>query len=212
MVSVYGLTFGYRRDEPIIDGLDHDFEPGLLSAVTGASGRGKSTLLYLIGLLLTPWRGRIDIGEVEAASTLGDGHRAALRASRIGFVFQDAMLDPSRSVIDNVVEGAIYAGVPRERAMVDAAILLDRFGVGPRRNHRPGEVSGGQAQRVALCRALLNHPDLILADEPTGNLDSASADVVVGALQQAAHEGGATVIIASHDSRVVDLCDRVVRL
>ncbi|HSM16293.1 MAG TPA: ATP-binding cassette domain-containing protein [Gemmatimonadales bacterium] len=212
MVSVRGLTFGYRPDEPIIDGLDHDFEAGMLSAVTGASGRGKSTLLYLIGLLLTPWRGRIDIGDVEAASTLGDGRRAALRASHIGFVFQDAMLDPSRNVIDNVVEGAIYAGVPRERAMVEAAILLDRFGVGLRRNHRPGEVSGGQAQRVALCRALLNHPDVILADEPTGNLDSASADVVVGALQRAAHEGGATVIIATHDSRVVALCDRVVQL
>lgn len=212
MVSLDGLSFGYHRGEPIIDGLDHAFAPGLVSGVTGASGRGKSTLLYLIGLLLTPWSGRIGIGEVERASELVDGERSRLRAERIGFVFQDAVLDPSRSVLDNVAEGAIYAGQPRSEARERASELLERFGVLLRADHRPGEVSGGQAQRVALCRALLNRPELILADEPTGNLDATSADVVIGALAAAAHADGTTVIIASHDPRVVAACDTVLEL
>lgn len=212
MVSVDGLSFGYRRGEPIIDGLDRVFEAGAVSGVTGASGCGKSTLLYLIGLLLTPWSGRISIGEQERASELGDLDRSRLRAERIGFVFQDAVLDPSRTVLDNVIEGAIYAGVPRPTARARAERLLERFGVLLRADHRPGEVSGGQAQRVALCRALLNQPKLILADEPTGNLDAASAQVVIGALRDAARVDGATVIIASHDSRVAAVCDRVLEL
>lgn len=212
MVNLEALSFGYRRGEPIIEGLDHAFEPGLVSGVTGASGRGKSTLLYLIGLLLTPWSGRIGIGEHAKASALGDLQRSRLRAARIGFVFQDALLDPSRTVIDNVTEGAIYAGVPRRTAQARAEGLLERFGVLLRADHKPGEVSGGQAQRVAICRALLNQPMLILADEPTGNLDAASAEVVIDALTRAAHADGATVIIASHDARVIGACDRVLEL
>lgn len=212
MVKIDGLSFGYRRGEPIIIEMDHVFEPGSVCAVTGPSGCGKSTLLYLIGLLLTPWSGGISIGEHERASELGDMDRSRLRAEWIGFVFQDAMLDPARTVLDNVTEGAIYAGVARRTARARAEGLLERFGVLLRADHRPGEVSGGQAQRVALCRALLNSPKLILADEPTGNLDAASAEVVIGALQDAAHLDGATVIIASHDSRVVAACDRVLEL
>jgi putative ABC transport system ATP-binding protein/lipoprotein-releasing system ATP-binding protein len=212
MVSLTGLSFGYRRGEPILDGLDHIFAPGLMSAVTGASGRGKSTLLYLVGLLLTPWAGRIDIGDQVQASALADGERSRLRAQRIGFVFQDAVLDPSRTVLDNVIEGAIYAGRPRALARDRAEELLERFGVLLRADHRPGEVSGGQAQRVALCRALMNQPDVILADEPTGNLDAASAEVVIEALATTARADGATVIIASHDRRVVGACDAVLEL
>ena len=212
MVLVEGLSYGYRQSEPIIEGLDHAFPSGLVSGVTGASGRGKSTLLYLIGLLLTPWSGRVEIGEIPAASKLGDRERSRLRATRIGFVFQDAVLDPSRSILDNVIEGAIYAGVARGQARVEAELLLDRFGVMLRADHRPAEVSGGQAQRVALCRALLNRPDVILADEPSGNLDAESASVVIGALREAAHVDRATVIIASHDPRVIAMCDQVLEL
>lgn len=212
MVSVEDLSFGYRRGEPIFEALDHAFEPGLVSGVTGASGCGKSTLLYLIGLLLTPWSGRVAIGDLGRASQLGDLERSRLRAERIGFVFQDAVLDPSRTVLDNVIEGAIYAGVPRRTARARAEGLLERFGVLLRADHKPGEVSGGQAQRVALCRALLNKPKVILADEPTGNLDGASAGVVIDALRDAARIDAATVIIASHDSRVVAVCDRVLQL
>jgi len=212
MVTLEGISFGYRRQEPILDGINFQFGAGQLAAVTGRSGRGKSTLLYLIGLLLTPWSGRLAIGEVRNASKLGDLDRSRLRAQRIGFVFQDAMLDPSRTVIDNVVEGALYAGVPRRTAQAEAVRLLDRFDVRLRADHKPGEVSGGQAQRVALCRALVNRPDIILADEPTGNLDTASAQVVIDALRASAADGGATVIIASHDPRIVAVCDQVLDL
>ncbi len=211
MVTLSDLSFGYRRAEPIISGLTHEFEPALLTAVTGPSGRGKSTLLYLIGLLLTPWSGRIGIDDVIDAARLGDGDRSHLRARRIGFVFQDALLDPSRSVVDNVIEGTLYAGTPRAVAREAALLLLDRFEVSLRADHRPGEVSGGQAQRVALCRALIKGPSLILADEPTGNLDAESSQLVIDGLRQSAL-GGATVIIASHDARVVGACDRVLAL
>ena len=212
MVNLEGLSFGYRAGEPIIDNLDAAFAPGEVWAITGPSGRGKSTLLYLVGLLLTPWSGRIGIGAVEAASELGDHERSRLRGAHIGFVFQDAVLDPARSVLDNVTEPAVYAGIGRRDARQRAGELLERFGVRLRADHRPGEVSGGQAQRVALCRALLTGPSLLLADEPTGNLDAASAGVVIDALTAAAHAHGATVLIASHDERVVAACDQVLRL
>lgn len=212
VVIVESLSFGYRRTEPIIHGLDTVFHAGGVSGVTGASGRGKSTLLYLIGLLLTPSSGRIGIGDEPQASALGDTERSRLRASSIGFVFQDAILDPSRSVLDSVIEGAVYSGLPRNVARSRAAELLERFGVSLRADHKPGEVSGGQAQRVALCRALLHRPAVILADEPTGNLDAVSAHIVIEALAAAAHADGATVIIASHDARVVAACDTVLEL
>jgi lipoprotein-releasing system ATP-binding protein len=212
MVTVEALSFAYRRGEPIIDGLTHRFAPGAVTGVTGSSGRGKSTLLYLIGLLLTPSAGRVAIGDEPRASALSDMARSRLRAKLIGFVFQDALLDPSRTVLDNVVEGAIYADLPREAALQRGQELLDQFGVRLRAGNRPGEVSGGQAQRVALCRALLGRPRVVLADEPTGNLDGEASRVVVDALTTAAREEGATVIIASHDPRVVTACDSVLRL
>lgn len=207
MVTVEDLSFGYRGEETIIESLSHTFASGAVTGVTGASGRGKSTLLYLIGLLLTPWAGHVGIAGAPRASLLGDTQRSRLRAARIGFVFQDAVLDPSRSVLDNVMEGAIYAGLPRAIARKRADNLLERFGVRLRSDHRPGEVSGGQAQRVALARAMLTQPSVILADEPTGNLDADSAGVVLDALTAAAQQHGTTVIIASHDARVVAACD-----
>lgn len=207
MIVLEELSFGYQRSEPIFSGVDFHFAKGQVSAVTGSSGRGKSTLLYLIGLLLTPWSGRVAIGEWPDASHLRDTDRSQLRAGRIGFVFQDAMLDPSRTVIDNVMEGALYAALPKATVRAEAEWLLDRFGVRLRADHRPGEVSGGQAQRVALCRAFVKRPDIILADEPTGNLDAETAQVVIDALTTAAHNEGATVIIASHDARIVAACD-----
>ena len=210
MLAIEGLSFGYRVDEPIIVDLDHRFAAGAVTAVTGPSGRGKSTLLYLLGLLLAPDTGVVRMGEV-AASRLPDAARSHLRAGRIGFVFQDAVLDPSRTVLDNVVEGAIYADTPRRVAVARARSLMERFGVDLRETHRPGEVSGGQAQRIALCRALLNEPRVILADEPTGNLDAAAAGVVMGALAEEA-AGGATVVVASHDRSMIDAADEELSL
>lgn len=210
MLAVESLSFGYTADEPLIVGLDHTFAPGRVTAVTGASGRGKSTLLYLLGLLLTPGEGRVVVDGVEA-SALPDADRSHLRATRIGFVFQDAVLDPSRTVLDNVVEGAIYADVPRRVAIARARRLLERFDVDLRETHKPGEVSGGQAQRIALCRALLNEPRIVLADEPTGNLDAAAAAVVMGALAEEAADG-ATVVVATHDATMIAAADDEVAL
>ena len=210
MIAVEGLSFGYRRNEPIIEDLTREFTRGQLTAVTGASGRGKSTLLYLIGLMLTPWTGDV-MWDGYYADKLADYRRSQLRARRVGFVFQDAALDPTRSVLDNVTEGALYARLPRRHAQRRAAELLDRFGVELRSTHKPGEVSGGQAQRVALCRALLTDPDVLLADEPTGNLDHAASDVVLDAFAEHA-AAGRTVVVATHDPQVVARCHQVLDL
>jgi len=211
VIEVFGLSFGYRREEPIIRELDWLFPSGAVSGVTGRSGSGKSTLLYLLGLLLSPWAGRVAL-DGEVVSGAPDRVRSRLRAERIGFVFQDAALDAARTVLDNVVEGSLYGGTGRRVAVARARELMARFEVGLREGHRPGEVSGGQAQRVALCRALLNRPRILLADEPTGNLDPDSARLVVDSLVSLAHEEGGTVVIASHDPAVVGVCDGVLTL
>jgi ABC-type lipoprotein export system ATPase subunit len=211
MIEVSGLSFGYRRGEPIIDGLDWVFPAGRVTGVTGKSGSGKSTLLYLLGLLLSPWSGRIAYDEANLAAA-SDRVRSRVRAERIGFVFQDAALDTTRTVLDNIIEGSLYTGLSRKMAVTRAGDLMTRFEVGLRATHRPGEVSGGQAQRVALCRALLNQPRVVLADEPTGNLDTDTARIVIDSLVDLSRNEGATVIIASHDPNVAAACDEVLVL
>lgn len=211
MIEVERLSFAYRPDEPVIDGLTHRFAAGSLTGVVGPSGCGKSTLLYLLGLLLRPTSGGIRLEGCEATD-LPDRERSALRGQRIGFVFQDAALDASRTVLDNVLEGAIFASRRRADAIDDAVALLRRFGVELRADHRPGEVSGGQAQRIGLCRAFVGRPSIVLADEPTGNLDRDSADVVIGALTQAARDDGAAVVMATHDATAMRGCDELLEL
>lgn len=211
MLGVSDLRFRYHRGaDELFDGLSHSFAAGSVSVLSGPSGSGKSTLLYLLGLLLTPTAGGVSVDGVEVAP-LGDAARSALRARHVGFVFQDAALDQTRPILDNVVEGGLYAGMSRRDAEQRARVLLDRFGVDLPPERRPGEISGGQAQRVGLCRALVKSPRVILADEPTGNLDAESALVVLGALWDAAGEG-ATVVISTHDQQIVGEADDVVTL
>ncbi|MEF2976057.1 ABC transporter ATP-binding protein [Subtercola sp. YIM 133946] len=210
VLEAVGLRFAYERASPIIDGFTALFEPGELVALTGPSGRGKSTLLYLLGLLVRPLAGQV-LFEGEPTGILNDAQRARLRATRLGFVFQDAALDPTRSILDNVVETSLYRGVDRRRSLTRARALVERFGVERRAESRPGQISGGQAQRIALCRALMNDPRLILADEPTGNLDRESAAIVLGAFRERA-EAGACVLIATHDLALVSQCDRELAL
>ncbi len=145
------------------------------------------------------------------AASQRDAARARMRASLFGFVFQDAALDATRTVLDNVIETALYRGQPREEAKARALELMAQFGVDLRATHKPGQVSGGQAQRIALCRALLNRPRILLADEPTGNLDQDSATVVVDAMRSHAASGN-TVIVATHDPALVARCDREIQL
>lgn len=204
------VTFEYLRGAPVVTGWSASFSPGSATALTGSSGRGKSTLLYLLGLMLHPAAGRIIVAGTDV-TRLRDAERARIRAERFGFVFQDAALDATRTVLDNVTETALYRRSPRRIAQTRARELLERFGVEVPADRMPTQVSGGQAQRIALCRALLNEPRILLADEPTGNLDPATADLVVGALRDHAR-AGAAVIIVTHSPRVAASCDQEIRL
>jgi ABC-type lipoprotein export system ATPase subunit len=204
------IGFGYDPGTPLLDHWSARFGPGDLVAVTGASGRGKSTLLYLLGLMLRPCSGSIRVNG-ETVHALSDRRRAALRATHFGFVFQDAALDAGRTILDNVTETALYRGQEPREARGQAMVLLERFGVQLRAGARPGQVSGGQAQRIALCRALLHSPQIVLADEPTGNLDPVSSRVVMRAFTDHAAAGN-TVIIVTHDPTILAQCDRQVDL
>lgn len=209
-LSVRRLTFGYRGDAPLLDHWSADFPSGSMTAITGPSGRGKSTLLYLLGLMLAPNSGSVELNGI-AVSALPDWRRARLRALRFGFVFQDAALDGTRTVLENVTETALYRSGDRREAQLRARSLLERFGVDAPANRRPGQVSGGQAQRIALCRALLNEPRILLADEPTGNLDAETAAIVVGAMREHAR-AGATVVVVTHSPEIASECDVRVNL
>nr|WP_306255185.1 ABC transporter ATP-binding protein [Ornithinimicrobium cryptoxanthini] len=212
------MSFAYTRGgEELFDGLTHEFTPGKVTAVTGPSGRGKSTLLYVLGLMLTPSRGEVILAG-EPVSRASDTVRSRLRAAEIGFVFQDAALDASRIVLDSVIEPALYAGWSPRRARARGRELLEQMGVAARADHKPGEISGGQAQRVAVCRALVTDPAVVLADEPTGNLDRGNAEGVLAALTRATSHGrdgdgsGRTVVIATHDPFVLEHADEVLAL
>jgi lipoprotein-releasing system ATP-binding protein len=211
-VAVEDLTFAYRRrgGERIVDNLTYTFPGSAVTVVTGPSGCGKSTLLYLLALMLRASSGRV-IYDGREVSRLPDGERSRLRAATVGFVFQDAMLDLSRSVASNVGEGALYAGMSPDRQEPAVAELLQRFNVDHRADHRPGEVSGGQAQRIALCRALVKRPALVLGDEPTGNLDARSTEIVWDALAETASRG-ATVVVATHDLALAARADQRLEL
>ncbi|QAY71403.1 ABC transporter ATP-binding protein [Xylanimonas protaetiae] len=208
-LGTHDLSFAYRRGgERILTSLNLELQPGQVTTLTGASGAGKSTLLYLLSLLLPATAGSIT-WDGRAVENLPDGERARMRAAYSGFVFQDAMLDPSRTVLDNVCESALFAGIDAVVARSRALELLERFGIAHRAAHRPGEVSGGQAQRVALCRALVTEPEIVFGDEPTGNLDADSARIVWDALADHAARG-ATVVIATHDQTLAALAHRIV--
>lgn len=205
-MSVRDVRFSYRKGgEELYNGFSYDFEPGSLTSLTGPSGTGKSTLLYILGLLLTPTSGTVSLGG-KVLSGERDSVRSLARATKLGFVFQDSELDPTRTIMDSVMEPALYSAANVNSMRRRARELLAQFGLDHRSDHRPGEISGGQAQRVAICRALTNSPEVILADEPTGNLDRGNAELVLQALRHGADEGR-TVIIATHDPFVIEWCD-----
>ncbi len=204
------IVFEYTPGIRLLDGWSASFPEGSVTAVTGPSGRGKSTLLYLLGLMLQPLAGEIVV-DGQSTVAMRDAGRAHLRAERFGFVFQDAALDATRTVLDNVVETALYRGQSKTAVLHQAMDLLERFEVDVPPYRKPGQVSGGQAQRIALCRALLHAPRVLLADEPTGNLDLSTSALVVDALRAHARSGAA-VIVVTHSPDVAAACDREIRL
>ena len=208
---VRDLAFGYPGSATLLFvDLDLFAKSGEMVAVQGPSGSGKSTLLYLLGLFIVPAVGRIAIAGLETTS-LGDAERSGLRAHRIGFVFQDAALHATMTIEENVAEGALYGGASYPAALSRARQLLVTYGIGDLARRKPTQVSGGQAQRAALCRALMRGPALVLADEPTGNLDPDNATEVIRGLRGAAAEGSA-VIVVTHSPPVAGSCDRIISL
>lgn len=209
------LDFSYKNVK-IFDDLNLEFHAGKVAMILGSSGSGKSTLLYLLGLLLNPQGGAVILDGVDT-SHANDSQRSHLRAKTFGFVFQDAALAPSRTILDSVIEPALYAGLRRKEALEKAMNLLSDIDVDIRAHHHPGQISGGQAQRVALARALINEPRIILADEPTGNLDPGNAEKVIGKLCDIAHTSSPSgedraVIIVTHDTSLTQYADFVVHL
>lgn len=184
---------------------------GELVSIVGPSGGGKTTALLVMGLLLTPDRGTVHIGGSDAG-TLSERERANLRLLRLGYLFQDYNLLQSLTSVENVAVPLRYAGVRKADALARATELLDTLGLAERAGHRPGALSGGEKQRVATARALAMGPDLILADEPTANLDSATGRKVIEQLAGAAKAYGAAVVIVTHDSRLDGVVDRVLHL
>jgi putative ABC transport system ATP-binding protein len=214
LVSARGLSRTYAAEISIeaVRGVDLDLVDADYVALTGPSGSGKSTLLNMIGLLDRPSTGSLMIDEIDV-SNLGERARARIRAERIGFVFQGIHLIPHRTAVENVTLGLIYGpALPRIERELRSMRVLEAVGLGHRCDALPGQLSGGQKQRVAIARALVNQPDILLCDEPTGNLDSASTDSVLDLLDAIQASQEVTILIATHDPLVSERASSVVNL
>jgi putative ABC transport system ATP-binding protein len=213
-VSVQGVEqlfhMGTRNVVHALRGTDLEVGDGEFVAVMGPSGSGKSTLLNVIGCLARPTAGSVAIDGQEVTK-LRDGELDEIRARKVGFVFQGYSLIPSRTALENVMLAADYAGVPRGERRSRSLAILERVGLAERADARASELSGGEQQRVAIARALVKEPALVLADEPTGNLDSVSAEEIM-VLVKGLRSAGQTVVMVTHDPRMAGYADRVVFL
>jgi putative ABC transport system ATP-binding protein len=193
-----------------LDGVDLFIDRNEYVALIGPSGSGKSTLMNLLGCLDTPSAGHYLLNGRDTA-TLDDNELAHVRNREVGFVFQSFHLLPRMSVLDNVMQPLVYRGLPRAERRRRAVESLERVGLGNRLDHRPNQLSGGQRQRVAVARALVGEPSLLLADEPTGNLDSRTSSEIM-ALFDALHAQGQTVVVVTHEPDIAAHCHRTVRI
>ncbi|MEV4456697.1 ABC transporter ATP-binding protein [Microbispora sp. NPDC049633] len=209
-----GLTRSYRLDGGVLvdalRGVDLRIGQGEFAAIVGPSGSGKSTLMHLLGCLDRPTSGTLRVDGVDVA-TLDDAGLAGLRNRTIGFVFQSFHLLARTSALDNVALPLVYRGVPRAERRERARAALEAVGLGHRLTHRPSQMSGGEQQRVAVARALVGDPRVVLADEPTGNLDTRNGEEVMGLLERL-NEGGVAVVLVTHDAEVAARARRQIRV
>lgn len=203
-IELRDVSKSYPGTPPVtaLDGVSARIERGEMVAVVGQSGSGKSTMLHIMGTLDQPTSGSVLIEGINT-SELHDDDLAAIRGRRVGFVFQRFFLIAGVPILDNVANGLLYTGAPRLHRREAAASVLERVGLGARMSHRPNELSGGETQRVAIARALVHQPAFILADEPTGNLDSASSAGIME-LFESLHAEGRTMVIVTHNEQIAD--------
>lgn len=214
VLALEGLVRTFRqgeRDITVLDGASAELWPGQAVALVGPSGAGKSTLLHIAGLLETPTGGRVTINGRDC-SRMDDANRTRVRRAEMGFIYQFHQLLPEFSALENVEMPQIIQGKRKSEAKARARELLESMGLGHRLDHRPGQLSGGEQQRTAICRALAIRPKLILADEPTGNLDPHTAERVFGELIALIHSQGVAALIATHNLALAARMDRVLRL
>lgn len=216
MLELSGVVKEYPTgDQPVraLDGIDLTIEGGQFVSLVAPSGAGKSTLLHMLGALDTPTSGSIRFDDVEV-TTLDDNAQSDFRRHQVGFVFQFFNLLPTMSAWENVAVPKLLDGTPIKKAKADAMRLLDMVGLSQRSEHRPAQLSGGQIQRIAIARALMMDPALLIADEPTGNLDSKTSHNVLEILADVAHasEGRRAVVMATHDLDAARSTDRIVSM
>ncbi|MEQ9038727.1 MAG: ABC transporter ATP-binding protein [Silicimonas sp.] len=214
-LTLDAISKTYNRGKPnaltVLEGASLALKPGEVVALVAPSGAGKSTLLHIAGLLDNADAGRVLIGGTDMTG-LSDARRTAARREDVGFVYQFHHLLPEFSAVENVILPQLANAVPDREARDHAMRLLARVGVDQRAENRPAQLSGGEQQRVAFCRALANRPRVLLADEPTGNLDPATADTVFAALMELVRETGLAALIATHNPELAARMDRIVRL
>jgi len=215
MLSLEGVTKTYNKGKPgevqVLRGASLTVARGEVVALVAPSGAGKSTLLHIAGLLDTADAGQMRLDGTDLAG-LSDRARTDARRRDVGFIYQFHHLLPEFTALENITLPQLANGTPRHAAETMARMLLDQVGIGHRSDHRPAALSGGEQQRVAFCRALANSPRLLLADEPTGNLDPATSDQVFGALMALVRDTGLSALIATHNMELAARMDRIVRL